>query len=87
MSKVLSRSAAATVASQARLFRAVANRTGITRGGGAFTGIAPAREEPGRFRERHSDVGPPIRFHSLIKLIRFPKELVYVIALIHEAER
>ena len=32
-----------------------------------FTEIAPAREEPGRFRERHSDVGPRIRFHRLIK--------------------
>ena len=53
------------LASQAKLFRAVAELT--TRGGGAITGIAPAREEPGRFRERHRDVGSPIRFHSLHK--------------------
>ncbi len=42
---------------------------------GAFAGIAPAPEESGRFRERHSDVGPPMRFHSLMKLILLGKHV------------
>ena len=51
-----------TLASQARLFRAVAELTAHvnhTRRR-SFTGIAPAREEPGRFRECHSDWAAPI---------------------------
>ena len=63
------------LASQARLFRAVADLT--ARESHEEEELLPEllQREKGRFRERHSDVRPPIRFHSLIKLILLGKHV------------
>ena len=65
------------LASQARLFRAVAELT--ARESHEEKELLPEllqREKSlGHFRERHSGVGLPIRFHSLIKLILLGKHV------------